>query len=90
MDTSKLYETCTISRRTTSVTAGEETFAESAVYTSIPCYVREMKSNTIDSTVEQSNTQTILVTIDKGYVVLTGDIVTTSSIRYKVEQVKTY
>lgn len=90
MDTSKLYETCDIKRRTTSVTAGEESFAESVVFAGIKCYIREMKANTSPTTVEQSNVQTVLVTIDKGYAIQVGDIVVSSSIRYKVEQVKAY
>jgi len=90
MDTTKLYETCDIRRRTTSLTAGEEGFSESAVYSGIKCYIRDSKASMNPTTVENANAQTVLVTINKGYTIQVGDIVVSSSIRYQVDQVKAY
>lgn len=91
MDISKLYETCTVYRRTTAVTAGEESFIETAVYSGIPCHVRHKTSNTapsIDS--EQYNTQSVYITIDKGQTVLVGDIFVVSTVRYRAVDVKAF
>ena len=90
MDTSKLYETCTITRRSTTVSGWEETFSESTVYSSIPCYIRTSSANTIVGTTEQSNTQTVYITVDKIYTVFVWDIVTSGCTRYKVEQSKAF
>lgn len=69
MDTSKLYESCDISRRTTAITAGEETFAETVVFSGLPCYIRPVKANIVESSNEQSNNQGVYVTIDNGHAV---------------------
>ena len=90
MDTSKLYEKCDVVRRTSTITAGEETFTETTVYSQIPCYKRNMRSSTHQSTVEQDNVQVVYFTIDVRYTVQTGDIFIFDGVRYKADEVKKY
>ena len=65
MDTSKAYQRCDIKRRATVVSGGEESFSETTVYASIPCYVRPSKAGTAHVSTEQSNVQTVYVTVDR-------------------------
>lgn len=90
MDTSKLYEVCDIIRKSFAITNGEETYTESTVYSAIDCYVKPQKAQTNAWNNEQSNTQTVIITIDKWYTVLIGDNIQVGSIKYIVEEVKAF